>query len=373
MHGQSDRDRVWWAVPTVAAVRARVLAALLAAGALAACGGGGDAAPGASPTPGAPPTPAGPSTPAGPTTPPLAAVPTLPAVTPRQLGAADCARLADPAAARAAFAPTDPDTRQVRDLLRIASPTHGEAILAVAPEQTMYWVRAAGRIDFSSIAGAVHEGNHLVNMALQIPCDPQGAARYFLEGAVHRTSLSFAAPTPPARIAAFSVPDPLKGRFRYRAYVADAPTGNDFSTLLEEFNAYAGAAALEIGMLAGLDRRVHAAFLPEAGVLVDSDPGGLADFQLYVLAYLKSVREREPASYATIAGQPDTLAHLQRLWSRSEELLLAVHPYTQGAGGPLVVPRDVLAATYSPDLLGELGRLGIRHRTAADFASTYLR
>jgi hypothetical protein len=54
-------------------------------------------------------------------------------------------------------------------------------------------------------------------------------------------------------------------------------------------------------------------------------------------------------------------------------VLIDAYPYSIDAGGPLIVPTDVLATTYSADFLEELDRLGIPHRSRADFAATNLR
>jgi hypothetical protein len=105
------------------------------------------------------------------------------------------------------------------------------------------------------------------------------------------------------------VPERLKTRFRYSTYIEGSAgfNGNDFRVLLSELNAYTGAGGVEVAMLSRLDPRQYAAFLPRAGTILDSDVGGIADFQPYLLAYLRAARMDHPATWDTIRSQADTL------------------------------------------------------------------
>jgi hypothetical protein len=304
----------------------------------------------------------------------ISPVATLAPTSARAMNAADCPRLADPVAARAGLTDLDADIAQVREILRLSGAIHGEAILAANPGLFAHWIRLQGRIDFSSIAAAVHETNHGLDFDLSLLCQRNGPWSFFRDDRVHRTSLQ-PSQTANYSIAAATVPDRLKTRFRYPTYIEDSArfNGNDFSALLGELNAYTGAGGVEVAMLRQLDPQRYAAFLPGRGTVIDGDVGGLADFQLYLLAYLKAARLNQPETWTAIRSQPDTLAVIALLWSRAEEVLIDAYPFTVGARGPLSVPTDVLATTYSTEFLDELDRLGIRHRTAADFATTYLR
>ena len=62
-----------------------------------------------------------------------------------------------------------------------------------------------------------------------------------------------------------------------------------------------------------------------------------------------------------------------RAWTRAERILVAMYPHSVAAGGTQIVPTDVLAAVYSTEFLAELDALGITHKTAADWSTTYLR
>jgi hypothetical protein len=305
----------------------------------------------------------------------ISPVATLAPIGARPMNPADCPRLADPVAARAGLADLDADIAQVREILRASGAIHGEALLAANPGDFALWIRLQGRIDFGSIGGAVHETNHGLDFDLSVMCQQNGPRwSYFRDDRVHRTSLQ-RNQTANYSIAAAAVPDRLKRRFRYPDYIEDSAryNGNDFTALLGELNAYTGAAGVEVAMLQRLDPQRYAAFLPARGTVTDSNVGGLADFQLYLLAYLKAARLNHPETWAVIRAQPDTLSFIALLWSRAEEVLIDAFPFTVGARGPLSVPTDVLSTTYSTEFLDELDRLGIPHRSAADFATTYLR
>lgn len=331
---------------------------------LSACGGGGGASPSAAvgvtpPAPAPAPTPPAPA-------PAPDAVATLPAGTAPTVTAADC-----PSLLLAATAPTlvGADAQASAAVLAAVDLAHGHAELSRLPGYFTWWLRAAGpTVDEITLGVAVHETNHKIDFALRYVCNSDGLARYYVDGQVHATGL-LAGTTSNYSIASEAYPAALKSprALRFDLYVTGsaASSGNDFSVLLDELTAYAGGAGFEVGLLSNSTY----SHLARAG---DFNAGGAADFMLFVQAYLKAARLNHPSTYASIRSSGQTLAYLQFAWSRAERILGAMYPYSVAAGGTQVVPTDVLAAAYSPEFLAELDALGITHKTAADWSTTYL-
>ena len=157
--------------------------------------------------------------------------------------------------------------------------------------------------------------------------------------------------------------------FRYDQYITGSVPypGNDFHMLLDELNAYAGGANFEVSLLSN----PADAYLTVPG---DINLGGMTDFMLFMQSYLQAARLNHPTAYAAIQSQAQTLAYMQFAWSRAERILAAGYQFTTtaNANGPESVPIDVITAIYSPGFLAELDALGIMHKVAADYATTYL-
>lgn len=357
---------------------ARLLIASAIALALTACGGGGGGAGGIALAPtttttSTQATPEGtgsvpePSAPATKKTP----VATLPAGVSPSLGTADCAVLqgATPTAPSLA----DADVRAISDILGAVDAPHSYAEFVRTPGVLTWWVRSTGTaVDLTALGMAVHETNHAIDNLLTDQCNVGGFARYYADGQVHRIDTRYG-DTSNRSIIASTYPAALKTSraLRYDLYVTGtaANNGNDFASLLEEFNAYAGAAKLELKVRStpGYD------YLYSDKVLSDEDLGGMVDFMLFMQHYLLSARLNHATTYAAIQGLPDTRAFMQFAWTRAEAILEASYPYTTkatGAGGT-VVPADVLAEIYSAPMLAELDALGITHKVASDWAATY--
>lgn len=323
---------------------------------LAACGGGGDSAPSAS----APPPVAGPPK-----------VATLPSGTSPGVTAANCAALTAPGTTAPVI--NGADMQAVTDILLAVDPSHGYSEFARLPGTFMWWVRAGNTVvDMLALGGAVHETNHKIDSTLRNICNTDGLARLFADGQVHVTDISRNNRLANYSIAAETYPPALKSSraFRYENYVTAAAgsSGNDLSILLDELNAYSGAANFEVKLYAS---PTYAYLTTRA----DSDIGGMADFMLFLQAYLKAARLNYPASYSLLQAQPQTIAFMRFAWARAEAILVAAYPYSTAAsaGNAARIPVDVLRAVYSADFLQELDLLGIAHKSPADWAASYLR
>lgn len=265
------------------------------------------------------------------------------------------------------------DMQATSDILQAVDPVHSYSEFARLPATFMWWLRSGSdRVDMLSLGAAVHETNHKIDSTLRNLCNSDGLARFYAEGRVYVTDLRKSDKLANYSIAAESYPASLKASraFRFDAYITGSATssGNDFSILLDELNAYSGAANFEAKLMAS-------AAYAQLAVRADADVGGMTDFMLFLQAYLKSARLSYPATYSTIQGQGQTKAFLQFSWSRAEAILAAAYPYSTSASAAnaIRVPVDVLRAVYSADFLQELDALGITHKTAADFGLTYLK
>ncbi len=270
-------------------------------------------------------------------------------------GPADCARLAA-SHPTSSLTPTDAALLKELPPLRLAQP---QRLLGAVGGDVAWWLRRQGTVDLSSVPTAFHEANHAIDVALAA-CNG-GKAVYVFHGETYVTELVRGS-TAPYVVAAAAVPAPFKtgGSARYQTYMVRTPkvAANDFTTLLDELNAYVGAAEMEVALA---NSPLYARFRAEGNAALDGNIGGAADLMLYTLAYLRTVRQTEPASYARIRRSPLLLAHLQRLWTAAEAMLKTAAPLSSDKGGLYVYPIAALVAVGAPALTGELDRLGIRH------------
>jgi hypothetical protein len=363
----------------------RLLVAILA-GALAGCGGGGDSeaegaggAGASAPAPAAPAlgstvpigvTPQAPRSPSG-APPDAPRVATEPAgAPPSSLTQADCPTLLVTVSPPPIVADA-PDARLVRDVLAAVDP-HGSAEFARVPDEFLWWLRSSPEVDMIGIGTAIHEVNHVFDTALQFHCFADGVARYFADSSVHATDLISGA-TANYSIVQETYPQTMKGSraLRFDTYISGSAQypGNDFSILLDELSAYSSGARFEVNLLSSPTY----SYLGPTNSTYDGGLGGMADFMLFMQAYLQSARTNHASTYAVIRSQSRTLAFMQFAWTRAEQILADAYPYSASAGGALLVPLDVLDAVYSPAFLAELDALGIAHKTSADMAATYFR
>jgi hypothetical protein len=331
------------------------LLAVLASANLVACGGGGGSTTQSNPPPVVTP----------PTQTPIAtsAAGTRPSVTAANCAALQASSVTPPVVSGA-------DMQAVSDLLTSVDTAHGLSEFSRLPSTLMWWVRASGTaVDVGSVGGAIHETNHEIDTALSQVCYSDGFARYFANNAVHVTGLQNGQ-TANYSIVSETYPAALQSSRsqRYATYItgSSAYSGNDFHMLLDELNAYSGGAHFEAKTLANSSY----AYIYVQG---DYNAGGMVDFMAYLQYYLQSARLNHASSHSSIVSQTDTLAFIQFAWSRAETILSEMYPYSIQNGGTQFIPLDVLKAIYSPALLSELDTLGITHKTAADWSSTYFK
>ena len=270
---------------------------------------------------------------------------------------------------------TGADMQEVSNVLSAQDAAHSFDVFQRSSAEVMWWVRSSGRaVTLGALGTGVHETNHVIDFLLSSICSGDRYARYLLDGQVHLTGTRMGE-TANRVIVASTYPAALKASraVRFNTYItetADNPR-NDFSSLLEELNAYAGAAALE----ASVRDTPAMSYLYTADAMSDENIGGMVDFMLFMQHYLLAARSSSPLTYSAIQGQPDTLAFMQVLWTRAESVLVRAYPRSTSATGKggTVVPADVFAEIYSPKMLSELDALGIKHKAAADWVGTYLR
>lgn len=285
------------------------------------------------------------------------------------VSAADCPRLLSQAQAVASLSINGADMQLISDILKATSPNHGYQLFARMPGTLMWWLRSQGSIDMGTVGAAVHETNHAFDNAIRQVCNSDQKARLLLDSVVSATDVvNGNGSTANYSIAGETIPVSLKASRRYEIYITGAAeaNGNDSAVMLDELNAYTGGAEFELGLLSNSSY----AALKNSG---DFNAGGQVDFMLYTLAYLQAARLNHPITYSNIVSQTNTIKYIQTVWSRAEANLVALYPHTALAGtGGMVVSKETLAAAYSSSFIGELDRLGVTHKSAADWAGTYL-
>jgi hypothetical protein len=288
--------------------------------------------------------------------------------------ALDCGRLHNLAKAKAFLVIETDDMKVVEKILKATTPNHGHILFTNAPQHVMWWVRKMGSISILSLGTAVHEANHAVDAALTRCND--GAATYSLHGKTIITQHKFG-DSPNYSILAVALPSSLKSHqvgSRYPQYVEQngLHSRSDFSILMDELIAYIGAAELEISIAKSSN---YSWLVNPEFTGLNVNVGGVADFMIYTLSYLKSVRNRYPAAYSKVRQQPTTIDLLQRVWTAAESVLVSAYDVTKNAnkGGILIVPKEAIAIAYSDEFISELDRLGISHASANSWATTYLK
>ncbi|MDM0078790.1 hypothetical protein QTH90_30595 [Variovorax sp. J2P1-59] len=351
-------------------VLANSIAAILATFALVGCGGGGGGGEGGA-VPAKTTTTESGAVQESPTT-AKSPVPTEAAGAGVTLTLTDCARITGNPVPSPAI--TGADMQEVNDVLLSQDAAHSYDLFKRSPADVMWSVRSSGRaVTLGTLGTGVHETNHVIDFALSSICSGDRYSRFLLDGQVHLTGTRMG-DTENRVIVDSTYPAALKvsRSVRFGAYITESAgnSRNDFSSLLEELNAHAGAAALE----AAVRSNPEMAYLYQENVMSDENIGGMVDFMLFMQHYLLAAKSSSPLTYSAIQGQPDTLAFMQVLWTRAESVLVRAYPHSTiatGKGGT-VVPADVFAEIYSPQMLSELDALGITHKVAADWVGTYL-
>jgi len=253
-----------------------------------------------------------------------------------------------------------PDELALNELLREAPSPQARRLLELVGSEVMWWVRSQGEISLATVPTAFHEANHLIDFKLSA-CN-RNLATYVFAGQVYVTDLVRGA-TPPYVIAAEKIPASHKSRplGRYAPYfdrVKPMP-GNELTVLVDELNAYVSTAQMEVDFAA--TPLYHDFFGPGKALHLDGNIGGMLDFVLYTLCYLKAVNERDPRAYQLIKRSPLFIAHLQRLWFDAERILASAQPYSTRRGGYFLIDPDTLDAVYSDAFISELDKLSVQH------------
>ena len=329
------------------------LAALIAAALLTACGGGG----------GGDSTGGGGSEAPAPTPDPTTI--TVTATTPSNLTASDCPRLVSESDSIAALDLSNGSIRAVNDFLLTVDPVHAYKVFVRAPGDFVNWMAAAGgAANLVTVGAATHETLHMTDSVLR-GCATAGAYKVLLHGSIIHTGLK-AGMTSNIGIIDAVVDSALKTEPRYTTYVKNAAAGNDFTVLLDELAAYAGAAHTDVQMIA----KGKAADV--TGTL-DANIGGTVNFMVYLQYYLQAARLNYPTTYDNIRNDPLAITAIQAIWSRAEQALRDSYAYTrEGAAPRLVVNNTYFDAAYSATLLSELDAIGVTHATRASWSGTYL-
>jgi len=233
----------------------------------------------------------------------------------------------------------------------------GAVLFKAMRSEALWWIRSERGVTLTSLLTAIHETNHVYDLALS-RCNG-GDKTYYFDGAVWRTELRFG-DTPPYAMAEKWVPASMKaspiGRYQHYFKRIGPQRGNDMPTLLDELNAHITGAELERSLI-GSD--IYQQF--SGGNTVDANMTGTVDFMVFTLAYLRTLREDYPASWAKVKASPLLLQHLQRLWSKSEALLSS---WPVEGAQKFLVNVAPLHDAYAAGLQTELDRLGIIHAAA---------
>ncbi|MGJ7523257.1 hypothetical protein ACSFA0_22435 [Variovorax sp. LT1P1] len=372
---------------------ARLTLASLALAALAACGGGGGGG-GEAPAAGggtggaggdvppvvAPVTPPKePDAPSGGTDPVVVPPTIAPYVAPAAATVADCPRFLTAAAAESAIDLSDAKVKAQYDYLKALDPNGAYQTFIRFPQQYMAWYNTyAGSWDaIQSHGTSNHETLHAIDQQLTTNCPASvpetNNNSYLLQGTLYRTDLKTGVTETPTYSSTVDaeLPVALKSGLRYNTYIAGGVNaGNGLGQLLDELNAYTNSAMLENKILAGGSPASSTA------VGYDADLGGTVDFMIYLQSYLKSARLNAPAAYAAIQGKTALIAYINAVWAQAEQALDDGYPYTVISGSTasrrLIVSKAALQEIYSAGMLSELDALGIGHKPAAYFNTTYL-
>lgn len=342
------------------------LVALAAAVLLAACGGGGSD----SQTNAGTPTPTPAPTPAPAPAPTLAPTITLTAMTEPTLTAADCNRLQNDDLALAALNLNDPQIKQLNTISRDVDPDFGWRMFIRAPETFIKWAIAANpttkRLDANSFGVATHEVLHEIGFAITDLCQTTFTYKLNWANFTYRTQLVFGT-TPRYSIVDTVLPANLKNSSRYSLYILDLGnySGNNFRMLMDELAAYTSGAVSEY--------RWSSTRGDPNNSYIDTNLAGMVEFMAWTQAYLKAVRESDPAAWNLINSDTQAKAALQAVWTRAETTLEQAYAQTlPGANPRLAYDPFVFDYVYQSGPLNELSLLGITTRARTSWVGSYL-
>ncbi len=259
--------------------------------------------------------------------------------------------------APAAPAAAGRDTAAMAALLAAPEYASVRPLFNAAQPQVMWWIRQAGTMDLQALLTAFHEANHMLDFALSA-CHGNRAVFHF-RGQVHVTDYQ-RGQAPPFAMAAAEIPEHIKAQpgGRYAVYFGNPNIyRGDFFPLIDELNAHVAGAELEVALA---DTPAYRDMAARANS-INGNIGGMADFMLYTVAYLKALRASDEGAWRRLVARKAMMAHVQRLWSAAEAVLAQAAPLAPEHGGLYQYPAAALEAAYAPALLAELDAAGIRH------------
>jgi hypothetical protein len=230
-------------------------------------------------------------------------------------------------------------------------------LFLAAQPQVMWWIRNAESMDLQALLTAFHEANHMLDFALS-DCHGKRAVFHF-RGEVHVTDY-VRGQAPAFALAASEIPEHIKAQpnGRYAVYFGNRNVyRGDFFPLIDELNAHVAGAEFEVAIA---DTALYREMALRANS-INGNIGGMADFMLYTVAYLKALRASDPDAWRRLVARKGMMAHVQRLWSAAEAVLAKAAPLAPEHGGLYQYPVAALTAAYAPALLAELDAAGIRH------------
>ena len=273
---------------------------------------------------------------------------------------------------------------EVDRILKSVGATHAYSVFARNPDWFMDYVRSGGYpvLDEANLVTAVHEVSHEIDSLGLSTCFDNSVYRFAWNSGVFTSDL----PTTfePMRLIALTDAIPLPFRdLKYQTYITgEMMSRQRFGTVLEETNSYIAGAELSLQILKS-DKYSYIAYQNAANL------DGLLSFMLYLQAYLKVARTTDAFTYNGIKGLNSTITLMQMQWTKSEQLLVDAYPFTPQSRSstaafdntfwpsnqqkPVPINVEKLREVYKPEWLEELDRLGIRHKTAADWSATYLK
>lgn len=277
-----------------------------------------------------------------------------------QFGDELCKRLND--ASPIAVSQNSKDDLFLRKILPVSQKEYTSGMLNLVGDEVIWWLRSVKINNVASVGQSFHEANHTLDFAISRCLNSQIA--YYYQGSILKIDLR-RGDTPPFAIAAEYIPQLLKqnplGRFNTYFVRTKPLQSNDFTMLLEEFNAYFNSGRLELAF-AGSPLYARSKM---NGEMIDGNIGGTTDFMLYTIYYLRATREKYPAMYARIRESKSTITFLQELWTASEKLLADAKENVSYRGGIFVIPKSTLDLIYDSENLQEMDRIGVRHKKLA--------
>jgi len=249
------------------------------------------------------------------------------------------------------------DTAAMAALLSAPEYASVRPLFGAAQPQVMWWIRSAKSMDLQALLTAFHEANHMLDFALSA-CHGNRAVFHF-RGEIHVTDYQ-RGQAPAFALAASEIPASIKAQpnGRYAVYFGNRNVyRGDFFPLIDELNAHVAGAEFEVAIA---DTPVYRDMLGRANS-INGNIGGMADFMLYTVAYLKALRASDPAAWKRLVARRKMMEHVQRLWTAAEAVLARAAPLAPEHGGLYQFPAAALDAAYAPALLAELDAAGIRH------------